>query len=70
MNETRTQSDRDTLKSKAINWRKKRSNVDKNSWTQQKEAAADQAQKVAGVIEHASAEFGRHDQQIACPLYG
>ena len=36
MDETRTQSDRDTLKSKAINWRKKRSNVDKNSWTQQK----------------------------------
>ena len=36
MDETRTQSEGDTLKSKATNWRKKRSNVDKNSWTQQR----------------------------------
>ena len=57
--QTSDQSNRETLKSKATELTQEA----KQRGKQQLKAAADQAQKVAGVIEQASAELGRHDQQ-------
>ena len=70
MNETRTQSEGDTLKSKATELAQEAKQRGQKQLDATKKAAADQAQKVTGVIEQASGELGRHDQQIACPLYG
>ncbi len=61
--ETPTQSDRETLKSKATELTQEAKQRGKQQLDTTKKAAADQAQKVAGVIEQASAELGRNDQQ-------
>jgi hypothetical protein len=57
------QSDRETLKSKATELTQEAKERGKEQLDTTKKAAADQAQKVAGVIEQASAELGRNDQQ-------
>src|SRR5215204_5370311 len=61
--ETSTQADRETLKSKATELTQEAKERGKKQLDTTKKAAADQAQKVAGVIEQASAELGRNDQQ-------
>jgi hypothetical protein len=58
-----TESDRETLKSKATELTQEAKQRGKEQLDTTKRAAADQAQKVAGVIEQASAELGRNDQQ-------
>ena len=68
--ETATQSDRETLKSKATELTQEAKQRGKQQLDTTKKAAADQAQKVAGVIEQASAELGRHDQQTLARYTG
>jgi hypothetical protein len=63
-NETRTQSsDGDSLKSRATELAQEAKQRGQNQLDTTKKAAADQVQKVADVVEQASAELGRHDQQ-------
>ena len=62
--ETPTGSDQ-TLKSKATELTQEAKQRGKKQLDTTKKAAADQAQKVAGVIEQASAELGRNDQTLA-----
>ena len=57
------ESDLETLKSKATELTQEAKERGRNQIDTTKKAAADQAQKVAGVIERASAELGRNDQQ-------
>ena len=61
--ETRTQSDRKALKSKATELTQEAKQRGKQQLDTTKRAAADQAQKVAGVIEQASADLERNNQQ-------
>jgi hypothetical protein len=61
--ETSMQSDSETLKSKATELTREAKQRGKQQLDTTKKAAADQAEKVAGVIEQASAELGRNDQQ-------
>ena len=68
--ETATQSDRETLKAKATELTQEAKQRGKQQLDTTKKAAADQAQKVAGVIEQASAELGRHDQQTLARYTG
>ena len=70
MNETRTQSDGDTLKSRANELAQEAKQSGQKQLHTTKKAAVDQAQKVAGVIEQASAELGRHDQQTLARYTG
>ena len=70
MNETRTQSEGDTLKSKATELAQEAKQSGQKQLDTTKKAAVDQAQKVAGVIEQASAELGRHDQQTLARYTG
>ena len=70
MNETRTQSEGDTLKSKATELAQEAKQSGQKQLHTTKKAAVDQAQKVAGVIEQASAELGRHDQQTLARYTG
>ena len=59
----RSQANGETLKSKASELTQEAKQRGRKQLDTTKQAAADQAQKVAGVIEQASAELGRHDQQ-------
>jgi hypothetical protein len=61
--QTSAQSDRETLKSKATELTQEAKQRGKQQLDTTKKAAADQAQKVADVIERASEELGRNDQQ-------
>ena len=70
MNETRTQSEGGTLKSKATELAQEAKQSGQKQLDTAKKAAVDQAQKVAGVIEQASAELGRHDQQTLARYTG
>ena len=70
MNETRTQSEGATLKSKATELAQEAKQSGQKQLDTTKKAAVDQAQKVAGVIEQASAELGRHDQQTLARYTG
>lgn len=70
MNETRIQSEGDTLKSKATELAQEAKQRGQKQLDTAKKAAVDQAQKVAGVIEQASAELGRHDQQTLARYTG
>ena len=63
LTETRSRSDRDTLKSKATEVTQEVKQRGKKQLDTTRRAAADQAQKVAGVIEQASEQLGRADQQ-------
>ena len=61
--ETRDQPDGETLRSKATELTQEAKHRGREQLDTTKKAAAEQAQKVAGVVEQASAELGRHDQQ-------
>jgi hypothetical protein len=66
LTETRSWSDRDTLKSKATEVTQEVKQRGKKQLDTTKRAAADQAQQVAGVIEQASEQLGRaHQQSLA-----
>jgi len=61
--ERRNQSDSESLKAKATELTQEAKQRGKEQLDTTKKAAAEQAQKVAGVFEQASAELGRNDQQ-------
>jgi hypothetical protein len=68
--ETPSKSSGETLKSKATELTEEAKQRGKEQLDTTKKAAADQAQKVAGVIEQASAELGRKDQQTLAHYTG